>query len=773
MSSTLVTTEAGSAAAGLRGRQRRRHRQPAPGPGQPDPAAGQPAARIAAVRDRLQQRPEGRLRRLGAGHQPRELPLRLQQDAGRAEQSRTPERVAVPRVTTLARDVRDLVRAIARLVRAVLRTLARWRCSRSRAPPRAGAVILPAVDARRAERGHRRLRRRRDGRRRHRRGRLPQARRRRGARVRLALRRRALAGADPGRQRRAVRRQLAADRRRRTAASSSSCGRRRSRPRTSKPVDELLGATARPGRLDASARRSIIDPDIGEATGTSPDLAVSSTGQADVVYRVVADRASRTSRCCARATSSSRCASRTSTAQRWSSLGAINRNPGASMRPPTPANAPQIGDRPDRQRGRRLAGARHRRRRADLGAADVRHRARLRAAGQRDELTTAPRSATTPTRRAWRSRGSGQAEVAYRQTAGPGSPLPGPRIFLNILPGRRIGRAAPSSRAPASSTPPSSGGKRRGVGPPEHRHRRKAGHAPALRQQRHAARDRRQRPRARPARSRSAPPFVGRANRLRGERHEPRRRRRLGLAERRTRRGTPPSRCARTSPAAPCRRRSSAAARAAKSANWRSVARGSATGWSPSGRGRSATRRSSRRRPRAPPAQFVAHARPKAGSSPRRRSISWLAAPSADGPLSYHVVLDGRRPADARRAPSLRASTRAVSAPARTACRCSRPTRRPGDAHDRARRCTSTGVPPTVKITRAHGGAAVSVRVSDAVLGRGQASGERQLRRRQRRARARTLSSPLRARGHLHGSSSHVRDRIGNQGVVRDWVSVR
>ena len=28
----------------------------------------------------------------------------------------------------------------------------------------------------------------------------------------------------------------------------------------------------------------------------------------------------------------------------------------------------------------------------------------------------------------------GQAEVAYRQNVGPGSPLPGPRIFLNILP---------------------------------------------------------------------------------------------------------------------------------------------------------------------------------------------------------------------------------------------------------------------------------------------------------------------------------------------------
>ncbi len=28
--------------------------------------------------------------------------------------------------------------------------------------------------------------------------------------------------------------------------------------------------------------------------------------------------------------------------QRWSNLGAINRDPGVSMRPPTEANAPQI-----------------------------------------------------------------------------------------------------------------------------------------------------------------------------------------------------------------------------------------------------------------------------------------------------------------------------------------------------------------------------------------------------------------------------------------------
>ncbi len=41
MSSTLITTEAGSAAAGFGGRERRRDRQSAPGPGQSGSAAGQ------------------------------------------------------------------------------------------------------------------------------------------------------------------------------------------------------------------------------------------------------------------------------------------------------------------------------------------------------------------------------------------------------------------------------------------------------------------------------------------------------------------------------------------------------------------------------------------------------------------------------------------------------------------------------------------------------------------------------------------------------------
>src|SRR5215831_14565857 len=54
----------------------------------------------------------------------------------------------------------------------------------------------------------------------------------------------------------------------------------------SRPVDELLGSTLGPGST-AFGPAMIVDPNIRAGTGTTPDLAMSSTGQADVVYRVV------------------------------------------------------------------------------------------------------------------------------------------------------------------------------------------------------------------------------------------------------------------------------------------------------------------------------------------------------------------------------------------------------------------------------------------------------------------------------------------------------
>ena len=73
----------------------------------------------------------------------------------------------------------------------------------------------------------------------------------------------------------------------------------------------------------------------------------------------------------------------------------------------------------------------------------------------------------------------GQADVAYRQDAGPGSPLPGPRIFLNILPNGESksgaefeGRDRRRQRGVGGAV-----GERRAA---EHRHRRKGRPAAAV-----------------------------------------------------------------------------------------------------------------------------------------------------------------------------------------------------------------------------------------------------------------------------------------------------
>ena len=107
-----------------------------------------------------------------------------------------------------------------------------------------------------------------------------------------------------------------------------------------KPVYEMLGAELGPGGAQFGPA-IIVDGNIEEATGTSPDLAVSSTGYADVVYRVV--EPNDTSVPLLRpgdVVEQVRLAH--FDGERWSNLGQVNRDPGASMRPPTPANAPQV-----------------------------------------------------------------------------------------------------------------------------------------------------------------------------------------------------------------------------------------------------------------------------------------------------------------------------------------------------------------------------------------------------------------------------------------------
>jgi len=198
-----------------------------------------------------------------------------------------------------------------------------------------------------------------------------------------------------------------------------------------RPVDELLGATLGPGAT-AFGPAVLIDPNIEDGTGTSPDLAMSSTGRADVVYRVV-----RTNGGSVPLLRPGDVDEEVRVAHyddnRWSRLGEINRNPEVSMRPPTAANAPQIAigaggngvvvwQEPEiegvaRIWARRLFGG-------TLDYVLPVSTASFNGAPLGADAD-APSVAVSVL---------GQAEVAYRQGIGAGSPLPGPRVFLNILP---------------------------------------------------------------------------------------------------------------------------------------------------------------------------------------------------------------------------------------------------------------------------------------------------------------------------------------------------
>ncbi len=232
-----------------------------------------------------------------------------------------------------------------------------------------------------------------------------------------------------------------------------------------RPVDELLSATLGPG-ASSFGSSMIVDPDIRAAAGTSPALAMSSTGQADVVYRVVeSEEGQSTSVPLLRpgdVVEDVRLAH--FDGERWTRLGAINRDPGVSMRPPTEANAPQLAIGPT---GNGIV---------VWQEPDINGVARIwarRLFGQALDYVL-PVSVTSFAGAAIGDDADapavsisrlGQAVVAYRQVAGPGSPLPGPRIFLNTLPD---GESADGSQFAGASIVDSavSGGTTATVGPP-------------------------------------------------------------------------------------------------------------------------------------------------------------------------------------------------------------------------------------------------------------------------------------------------------------------
>ncbi len=201
-----------------------------------------------------------------------------------------------------------------------------------------------------------------------------------------------------------------------------------------KPVDEMLGATMGPG-ASGFGPAYVIDSNIGTGVGTNPDLSVSSTGYADLVYRVVEGESSSGSRVDILRPGDVVMSVRVAhyTGARWTYLGTVNRDTALSMRPPTAENAPQIvvnqwgnaivvWQEPEIT-GQALIWARR------IFGESVSYVMQVSPTKYDHAVLNGDDDAPAVAY----SRLS-QAVVAYRQTVGAGSPFEGPRIFTNTLP---------------------------------------------------------------------------------------------------------------------------------------------------------------------------------------------------------------------------------------------------------------------------------------------------------------------------------------------------
>ena len=200
---------------------------------------------------------------------------------------------------------------------------------------------------------------------------------------------------------------------------------------TERPVEELLGATLAPGG-ESFGEPGIVDPDIGAGVGASPDLSVNTTGQADIVYRVVENNSANKVPALRPGDVTEQVRVARYGGYRWTRIGVINRNSGVSMRAPTEANAPKIAinssdngvvawQEPEITGVARIWARR-------IFGASLNYVMPVSAVSLRERPigteADAPAVGLTLT---------GQAVVAYRQAYAPGSPLAGPRIFLNSL----------------------------------------------------------------------------------------------------------------------------------------------------------------------------------------------------------------------------------------------------------------------------------------------------------------------------------------------------
>ncbi len=533
--------------------------------------------------------------------------------------------------------------------------------------------------------------------------------------------------------------------------------------REGKAVYELLGAELGPGS-ESFGPAAIIDPNIEEATGTSPDLAVTTTGQADVVYRVVQPLVTNVPPLRpGDVVEQVRLAHYNGA--RWLNLGKINRNPGASMRPPTEANAPQIAvgptgngvvvwQEPDVEGVARIWARR-------IFATTLDYVLPVTASS----YNGAPISDDADAPSVAFSR-LGQAEVAYRQPAGPGSPMPGPRIFLNILPD---GESASGAQFQGASVVDSnvSGGKAASVGPPSIDIDEK--------QDMRLLYDANGTPRVIEGNDRGlagslslGSPFVG------GE---------LSAESVMSPEGGGVSAWASADahgdPAVAVREDfpEGAVQTALVSGGAGGEVAELAVGRSGLGDGLIAFRQGAlgnaaivAAQATAPPDAFIVTV-PKEWVRPSAAAVSWLPAESADGPLSYKIVLDGHvRPTpagvlaarvDPRGLSSGRHRLQILATDITGQSTLSAPATLLVD-----------GSPPSVKIVRSHGNTAVSVRVSDSYSGLATRAvrvsfGDGHS------ARGKSRFSHRYAHAGVYLVTVHAQAKIGNGGVVRQWVSAR
>ncbi len=535
----------------------------------------------------------------------------------------------------------------------------------------------------------------------------------------------------------------------------------------SKEIYELLGATLGPG-AESFGSAMIVDPDIREAAGTSPDLAMSSTGQADVVYRVVHTFAP----------------GQTSdipllrpgdvvedvrvahfNGETWSALGPINRDSGVSMRPPSTANAPRVAIGPT---GAGVVVWQE----PDIGGVARIWARRLFGATldyvlpvSATTYNSAPIGADADAPSVAFSR-LGQAEVAYRQPAGPGDPLPGPRIFLNTLPD---GESADGSQFSGASVLDSAvaGGSAASIGPPNIDIDEK--------QDLRVLYDSNGTPRVIEGNDRGlsgalslGPPLAG------GELHT------ASVMN-------PAGGGVSAWSSADAQGRPGVAVRedfpggAVQTALVSGGAGGEIgeldVGRSGLGDGLIAFQQGPlgdaaivAAQATAPPVQFVVTA-PNGWVKPSAAVVSWQPATSSDGPLSYRVVLDGRPQATPAGARSLRLGMPGVGSGRHDVQVLAtdidgQSTLTPVEA------VRIDGTAPAVKIARAGGGRGVVVRVVDPNSG----VDKRSL----RVSFGDGTGSARRARSvhrYAHPGAYtivvHARDKVGNQGVVRRLVSVR